>query len=226
MKTNNSESILFEIASTQGGYFTAFQAMQAGFSNKNHRYHVRAGNWIREWRGIYQLARFPLKDDSQYSLWGVWSMNRKGISQGVYSHETALSLFELSDVQPEKLHMTVPRGYRRHSKIPAVLHLHHSIIEPSEYEDRNGYRVTKPYRTIVDLVRSMMVSPEFIRFCQLLLIRGIHRFEEWRKQAGSTGIFNRQSTEFRCFTNRLLVNSIHSKEGASMGQENCAQCAP
>jgi len=163
MKTNITENTLFEIASTQGGYFTAFQATQAGFSSKNHLYHVRVGNWIREWRGIYRLARFPLKDDSQYSLWGVWSMNRKGVPQGVYSHETALSLFELSDVQPEKLHMTVPRGYRRHSVIPKGLHLHHSMIEPSECEERNGYKVTRPYRTIVDLVRSMGVSPEFIK---------------------------------------------------------------
>ncbi|HDQ44470.1 MAG TPA: hypothetical protein ENN17_03075 [bacterium] len=163
MKTKNTESALFEIASTQGGYFTAFQAMNAGLSNMNHLYHVRAGNWIREWRGIYRLVRFPLQEDAQYSLWGVWSMNRKGIPQGVYSHETALSLFELSDVQPEKLHMTVPRGYRRHSEIPKVLHLHHSIIEPFEYEERNGYRVTKPSRTIVDLVRAMTVSPEFIK---------------------------------------------------------------
>ncbi|HBM15725.1 MAG TPA: hypothetical protein DD381_05185 [Lentisphaeria bacterium] len=163
MKTNNAESALFETASTQGGYFTAFQAIHAGFSNKNHLYHVQAGNWIREERGIYRLARFPLQDDAHYSLWGVWSMNRKGIPQGVYSHETALSLFELSDVQPEKLHMTVPRGYRRHSEIPKILLLHHSIIEPSEYEERNGYRVTKPYRTVVDLLRSMATSPEFIK---------------------------------------------------------------
>jgi len=163
MKNNSSETNLFEIASAQGGYFAAFQARQAGFSNKNHPYHVQAGNWIRECRAIYRLARFPLRDDAHYSLWGVWSMNRKGVPQGVYSHETALSLFELSDLQPEKLHMTVPRGYRRHSEIPKVLHLHHASIGPSDYEERDGYRVTKPNRTIIDIVRSMAISPEFIR---------------------------------------------------------------
>jgi predicted transcriptional regulator of viral defense system len=163
MKINASESTLFQIASAQGGYFTALQAKRAGFSDKNHPYHVRAGNWIREWRGIYRLARFPHQDDAQYSLWGVWSLNRKGTPQGVYSHETALSLFELSDLQPEKLHMTVPRGYRRHSEIPKVLHLHHANIEVSECEERSGYRVTKPFRTIRDIVRAGIVSPEFIK---------------------------------------------------------------
>ncbi|HAJ78835.1 MAG TPA: hypothetical protein DCO75_03610 [Fibrobacteres bacterium] len=162
MKTNNSENSLFEIASAQGGYFTALQAKHAGFSEKNHLYHVRAGNWIREWRGIYRLARFPLQDDAQYSLWGIWSLNRNGILQGAFSHETALSLFELSDLQPEKLHMTVPRGYRRHSEIPKILTLHHATIEPAQCEERRGYRVTKPFRTIADIVRAQAVSPEII----------------------------------------------------------------
>jgi len=163
MKMNNSESALFEIASAQGGYFSALQAKHAGFSEKNHLYHVRAGNWIREWRGIYRLVRFPHQEDAQYSLWGIWSLNRRGALQGVFSHETALSLFELSDLQPEKFHMTVPRGYRRHSEIPKILILHHATIEPSEYEERSGYRVTKPYRTIADIVRAQAVSPEFIK---------------------------------------------------------------
>jgi predicted transcriptional regulator of viral defense system len=163
MKINNSESALFEIASAQGGYFTALQAKLAGFSEKNHLYHVRAGNWIREWRGIYRLARFPLQDDAQYSLWGIWSLSRSGTLQGVFSHETALSLFEISDLQPEKLHMTVPRGYRRHSEIPKNLILHHANIESSECEERRGYRVTKPNRTIADIVRAQAVSPEFIK---------------------------------------------------------------
>lgn len=32
------------------------------------------------------------------------------------SHATALSLYDLSDVNPAKLHMTVPTGFRRPSK--------------------------------------------------------------------------------------------------------------
>lgn len=163
MKPIKPEITLFKTASAQGGYFTAFQAEEAGFSPQNHPYHVRTGNWIREFRGIYRLAKYPLQHDDQYSLLNVWSMNRKGIPQGVFSHETALTLYELSDLQPDKIHMTVPRGYRRHGKIPEVLVLHHSSVEPDEYENRDGYLVTKPKRIIIDLIRSQSVSPEFIR---------------------------------------------------------------
>ena len=43
---------LYTIAEGQGGYFTPKQAAAAGFSRKNHSYHVQMGNWIRERRGI------------------------------------------------------------------------------------------------------------------------------------------------------------------------------
>ena len=163
MMKNNSEAKLFRVAAAQGGYFTSRQARLAGFSDSNHGFHLRSGNWIREWRGIYRLARYPLREDAQYSLWGVWASSRKGEPRGAYSHETALSLFGLSDLQPAKLHMTVPRGYRRHGKIPNIFCLHHAAVEAKECEERNGYRVIRPFRTFIDLVRGRSVSPEFFR---------------------------------------------------------------
>lgn len=92
MKKQDAESILFELATTQGGYFTAQQAKDAGYSQKNHHYYVKNGIWVKEYRGIYRLARYPEPDESQYILWSLWSRNRNDDIQGVYSHETALSL--------------------------------------------------------------------------------------------------------------------------------------
>lgn len=162
MKRIEAENKLYEIASAQGGYFTAWQAVKAGFINPNHKYHVNKGNWIKEWRGIYRLNRFPIFDDFQFSLWAIWAMNRKGEYQGVYSHETALSLYDISDAMPAKLHMTVPRSYRRHGEIPKILQIHYGVNKPGDFEERRGYRVTKPYKTIIDLIRSRNTSPEII----------------------------------------------------------------
>ena len=104
----SAEQRLFQTASEQQGYFTTSQAIKAGFQDATHPYHLKNGDWIREWRGIYRISRYPRTDDGQYVLWSLWARNRKELWQGVYSHQTALSLFELSDVMPEKLHMTVP----------------------------------------------------------------------------------------------------------------------
>ena len=49
-------------------------------------------NWIREHRGIYRLADFPTTERPDLMLWYLWSKNRQEIPEGIYSHETALSL--------------------------------------------------------------------------------------------------------------------------------------
>jgi len=157
------EHVLHQAAASQGGFFAAWQATAAGYNSKNHAYHVRVGHWIREWRGLYRLARYPLADDWQYSLWGVWSMNRRGEILGTYSHETALSLHELSDLQPSKMHMTVPRSFRRHSQIPPILHLHFANVPRTDCEERLGYRVTRPARTLADVLSKGAVAPEFLK---------------------------------------------------------------
>lgn len=154
---------LYEIAEGQQGFFTTKQAKAAGFAENTHPYHVPAGNWIREHRGIYRLASFPLGQRPDLMLWSLWSRSREEVVQGVYSHHTALSLHDLSDVMPAKLHMTVPKGFRRNSEIPRILVLHLADLPHSDIGDANGVRVTKPMRTILDLLEGGEVPPATLR---------------------------------------------------------------
>ena len=154
---------LFEIAEAQEGLFTAKQAESAGFSTKNHGYHVDAGNWIREHRGIFRLAHFPRSEFEQYVLWSLWSCNRQQKIEGIYSHETALSFYELSDLNPAKLHMTVPKKFRRGPKTPKVLVLHSGDIPISDYKTVRGFKVVKPLRAIQDLFMENTVQIDFLR---------------------------------------------------------------
>lgn len=50
---------LFDAAIGQSGYFTTSQAIEAGFSDATHPYHVKNGDWVHEWRGIYRLQHLP-----------------------------------------------------------------------------------------------------------------------------------------------------------------------
>lgn len=157
------EDRLYIIAERQQGYFTAAQAVVCGYPTSSHVYHLNAGSWRREYRGIYRLTRFPLADDAQYVLWTLWSRNRRGVPQGVYSHQTALALFELSDLMPRRLHLTVPPNFRRRSQIPDILVLHRGCLVPEDYEERHGYRVTRPLKTVTDLLAGAHVSKEHLR---------------------------------------------------------------
>jgi hypothetical protein len=154
---------LFEIAEQQQGFFTTKQAKAAGFAENTHPYHVQAGNWIREHRGIYRLALFPMADRPDLVLWALWSRNRDEEVEGVYSHQTALSLYELSDLNPAKLHMTVPTDFRRNSDIPGILVLHYADLPESDVQNAQGFKFTRPLRTILDLIEADTVERNFIR---------------------------------------------------------------
>jgi predicted transcriptional regulator of viral defense system len=154
---------LFETAELQQGYFTAKQAKAAGFAENTHPYHVQVGNWIRERRGIYRLALFPVTDRPELVLWALWSRNRNEEIVGVYSHHTVLSLYDLSDLNPAKLHMTVPPAFRRNSEIPGILVLHYADLSPSDVHTAQGYKLTHPLRAILDLIEAGTVERTFIR---------------------------------------------------------------
>jgi predicted transcriptional regulator of viral defense system len=126
------------------------QAQEAGFARSTHSYHVKAGNWLRELRGIYRLKRYPVTEHGHLVLWSLWSRDRSGLPQGVYSHETALALRELSDANPSKLHMNVPPGFRRNSEVPPVLVLHKAELPAADVARERGYAVTRPMRAILD----------------------------------------------------------------------------
>jgi predicted transcriptional regulator of viral defense system len=154
---------LFDLADGQQGLFTAKQAEEIGFVRNNHAYHVKSGHWVREGRGIYRLALLPKSPDEQKALYALWSQNREGNTQGVYSHETALDYYELSDANPTKLHMTVPKSFRRNSKIPKPLKLHFADLTKDMIRESRGFLVTTPGKTISDIIQCGWVPFDIIR---------------------------------------------------------------
>jgi len=104
-------------------------------------------------------------------LWYLWSQNRQEVPEGIYSHETALSLHELSDIMPSKLHTTVPRDFRRNGMIPEILILHRAHVDRSDVQEIHGVRATRPMRTIVDLLRSRQVDQSQLKLAANAAIR-------------------------------------------------------
>jgi predicted transcriptional regulator of viral defense system len=153
---------LFKMAEGQQGYFTAKQAADAGYQLGSQAHHVKSGNWVRVERGIYRLARFPQSPEEQLVIYTLWSRNRAGEPEGVYSHQTALSIHELSDVNPARLHMTVPATFRRRAKAPKILVLHRAILDEKDVELRQGFAVTRPLRAIADVTAAESVSRDIV----------------------------------------------------------------
>ena len=154
-------SELMKKALEQGGFFTADQAIKLGFSQKNHHYYVKRGLWEKVIRGIYRFI--PIESEqSEYWLWYLWSINRSKAPQAIFSHETALLMYGLSDLNPEKIHITVPKKFRKGTDIPKILFLHKFNFAEKDFKTINGLRVTTILKTLIDIIDEERVSDEFI----------------------------------------------------------------
>jgi predicted transcriptional regulator of viral defense system len=76
-----------------------------------------------------------------------------GKDEAVVSHESALDLWDLSDVVPDAVHVTVPRACRSLARRPppgVIVHTTTRPWEKGEVRKNGGIRVTSPARTILD----------------------------------------------------------------------------
>lgn len=164
---------LYAIAETQAGYFTAAQALEAGYSRASQHYQHKTGNWRREGHGIYRLERFPHTPDEHYVRLTLWSRDRAGNLQAAVSHETALQVYGLSDIMPADIHLTVPKGFRKQP--PAGVRLHLQDLPAPEVTERDGYRITTPLRTLLDAAASSLSAEHLAAAVQDALDQGLVR---------------------------------------------------
>ena len=162
MGVSEKRDQLFEVVEAQHGVFTTKQAVDAGYDRNTHAYQVRSGYWIRECRGIYRLAHYHYDEESEFVIWSLWTRDREEHVQGVYSHATALAMFDLSDLNPSKLHITVSRSFRKNCIIPSHLVFHTGELSVDDIEARQGYSLTTPIRTIADLCREESLDRDII----------------------------------------------------------------
>jgi predicted transcriptional regulator of viral defense system len=147
---------LFEIAQGQAGYFMTRQAASAGYSPQLLAY-LGSKKVERVRRGIYRLFHFPASDHEDLIVLWLWSEQA-----GVFSHETALTLHDLSDVLPGKVHLTLPAGWRRRRlRIPSGLVLHFADVGDPDRASFAAVPVTAPLRTLRDCIEAD-VAPSLV----------------------------------------------------------------
>jgi predicted transcriptional regulator of viral defense system len=164
---------LYQFAAQQGGYFTTAQARKAGYSYSQQHFHVSRGNWFRIDRGLFRLRDFPPVEHEDLIRWSLWSHNRKQVPQAVVSHDTALTIHELSDVMPAKVHLTVPPSFQK--KVPPGGVIHKAELAPDDVEGRDGYQVTTPLRTLLDVADSPLSQEHLNAAVRDALDRGLVR---------------------------------------------------
>jgi hypothetical protein len=165
--------ILFSRALEQGGYFTAKQAQKAGYDYPHLDYHVSCGNFERVAHGLYRFPSLPPGEHDQLVRLSFWSRNRKDEPQAVVSHESALVLHELTELLPKAVHLTVPPTFRKEP--PGGCVLHKAILSPEDVEERTGFRLTTPLRSLLDVAASGISQEQLEKAIVEALRRGLVR---------------------------------------------------
>ncbi len=130
------------LALRQGGYFDRGDALAYGLKDNLIHHHIGSGRFERVFPGVYRLSAAPIHAHDRYLQAWVWTNYR-----GAISHESALSVHDLSDLIPTRIHVTVPGRFHRTTG-PFVVHL--SALPADEIETRDGFQITTPARSIVD----------------------------------------------------------------------------
>lgn len=168
---------LFQVASGQRGYFTTAQAAEFGINRRLLTYHASTGRLERAYRGVYRFRDFPSGPRDEVAA--AWLAVGKDIA--VVSHESALDVLELSDIIPHAIEFTIPRS-KRYRKLPVGITVHTSAVPPSPQETVtwDGFKVTSPARTVVDVTENG-TSPEHVeRAVAEALDRGITTVQQIR----------------------------------------------
>jgi predicted transcriptional regulator of viral defense system len=148
---------VYEVAADQFGYFTAAQAREAGVSPMALVMMERRQTVERVSRGVYRLQQFPHSPLAEYMEAALWPV---GIT-GVISHESALALYGVSDVNPSRIHITLPTTHRVRREPPLRLKLHHADLGDDDRTIFEGIPVTTMMRTIRDC-RAAAVGAEIL----------------------------------------------------------------
>jgi len=99
---------LREVALDQHGFVTYQQAIREGVTQPALSMLLDRNRIERVAYGVYRVPQVPATQYDQFMLAVLWT----GVPEACLSHETALLLRELCDVNPRKIHITVNKGRR------------------------------------------------------------------------------------------------------------------
>jgi predicted transcriptional regulator of viral defense system len=145
---------LLPLAEQNDGFVTAAQARALGIAESVLARLTQRGKLERVARGVYRIPYFPADPLSQYREAVLWARASHGPEQVALSHETALGVYGISDVNPVRVHLTVPKHARLRRQKPKWIVIHRDDIPPSDVTTHEGLPVTTVAKSVMDMAET------------------------------------------------------------------------
>ncbi len=143
---------LFALAEEQDGLFTSKEARSLGIQDSVLVRLRQRGRLERMSRGVYRIAHYPAERLAQYREAVLWARASNGPERMALSHETALLLYGISDVNPPRVNLTVPVSARMRRVHPKWIELHRANLTTEDIQLHEGMPVTTVERSILDVL--------------------------------------------------------------------------
>jgi predicted transcriptional regulator of viral defense system len=138
-------TILHDAAVDQGGYITTRHARDLNVPTVRLEVMRQRGTLERVSRGVYRFRDVPAGPLDQYLAATLWPLE----VQGTLSHATALDLHALCDVNPSRIDVTVPAGFRTTRTPPEVMRLHRRDLTDGDVTWFEGIPIVTVYQAIL-----------------------------------------------------------------------------
>jgi predicted transcriptional regulator of viral defense system len=142
---------LYAIAEEHDGLLTSKEARALGIQDSVLVRLAQRGRLERMSRGVYRIAHFPADRLAQYREAVLWAQASQGPERVALSHETALLLYGISDVNPAHVNLTVPMSARLRREHPEWIVIHRANLSPQEISRHEGMPITSVERSVMDV---------------------------------------------------------------------------
>ena len=123
-----SRDVLWEEAVDQHGYVTLAGASTLGLTRPAIDMLLARGRLQRAASGVYRVPEVPATRYDPYMLAVLWT----GTDEACLSHDTALDVYEVCDINPDRIHLTVHPGRRIRRAGGQGYVVHHEALRPEQ----------------------------------------------------------------------------------------------
>lgn len=206
---------LYALAEEHDGLLLSSEARALGIQDSVLVRLAQRGRLQRMNRGVYRIAHYPEDKLDLYREAILWARASQGPELIALSHETALLLYGISNVDPSHVNLSVPKSARLRRQQPEWITIHRADLGREDFKEHNGVPVTTVGRTVTDVLSLTRRADSARRAITVALRKGLIDAAEGRslrKRVNCATVALSSSTGETAVTNLLVSISSQGTE--------------